>query len=361
MLRDELLSKAWWHGGVGLLAKSMATELVANGWAQVAEFGALLDGKVTSETILDIEILNAKSAKRHMPAVSMCKYASLSKSIAQSDMRANMAHDVLNEFSLRRVLGQGETAGATLARDTASRVKTALERHCDQREFGGEMSFVCPNGTNSAGATSKDINYTNTIEIPETINLGFDQPIIAINNDDELGNIVAMKQMLYNHEVAPRVGNKDLQNNHDGNVTRYLKWRGTVAKRTVAENSFDAIVGMKAASGVATNNQYRAQLTSLGMPAADVNAVSKIAPSYWAQMEHLTKTIYQNTDFFVNLYDNPDNVLRQSASMEAISLMQLRDYYESLTRSEMALSILLDTEISKEIDALNNTINQWGY
>jgi hypothetical protein len=53
--------------------------------------------------------------------------------------------------------------------------------------------------------------------------------------------------------------------------------------------------------------------------------------------------------------------MRQSAAMEAISLMQMRDYYDSLIRSEMALSVLLDTEVSKEIDALNNVITQWGY
>ncbi|MEC7576287.1 MAG: hypothetical protein VX468_03090, partial [Pseudomonadota bacterium] len=70
---------------------------------------------------------------------------------------------------------------------------------------------------------------------------------------------------------------------------------------------------------------------------------------------------YQNPDFFVNLYDNPHNVMRQSAAMEAISLMQMRDYYDSLIRSEMALSVLLDTEVSKEIDALTNVITQWGY
>jgi|TARA_R110002126_G_scaffold13118_7_gene57175 hypothetical protein len=359
-LRDELLSKTWWHSGVAPLAKSATMELVANGWSLVGSFGAMLDAKLLSETIIDMQILSAKSAKRHMPSVPMCKFASLNKSMRQADQRSKMVSAVLGEFSLRRVLGQAESIGASETKDTASRVKAALERHCDNKEFGGEMSFVCPAGINNAGDTTKDINFTNAVDVPDTINIGLDPAIANINTDNEIANVMAMKTMLYNHEAAPRIGKTDLQNNYDGNQSRYLKWRSTVAKRTVAENSFDALIGMKAASGLAVQNQFKAQLDSLGMPAADIDATTKIAPSYWAQMEHLTKTVYQNTNFFVNLYDNPNNVLRQSASMDAISLMQMRDYYNSLIRSEMALSVLLDTEVGNNMDALNNTLNQWG-
>jgi hypothetical protein len=359
-LRDELLSKTWWDAGVGPLAKQATRELVVNGWSLVASFGAMLDAKTLSETILDIQILSAKSTKRHMPSVPMCQFASLNKSMVQADHRAKMVTAVLGEFSLRRVLGQAESIGASETNDAASRIKAALEKHCDSKEFGGEMAFVCPPGANGAGDTAKDINFTNAIDVPDTINIGLDPAIAGINTDDEIANVMAMKTMLYNHQAAPRIGKTELQNNYDGAQSRYLKWRSTVAKRTVAENSFDALVGMKAASGVAVTDQFKMQLQSLGMPAADIDATTKIAPSYWAQMEHLTKKLYQNTDFFVNLYDNPDNVLRQSASMDAISLMQMRDYYNSLIRSEMALSVLLDTEVGKNMDALNNTLNQWG-
>ena len=170
-----------------------------------------------------------------------------------------------------------------------------------------------------------------------------------------------MKQFLYKHELAPRASKESLASDVDGHRSRYLRWRGSVAKRSVAENSFDALVGMKASSALAGSNAYQLQLATLGVPNAEIQQITKVAPSYWAQMEQLSKTIYQNPDFFVNLYDNPHNVMRQSAAMEAISLMQMRDYYDSLIRSEMALSVLLDTEVSKEIDALNNVITQWGY
>ncbi len=363
-LRDTLLSQTWWHAGVAPLAKRATRELVTNGWSLVASFGAMLDGKLINDRILDMQVLSAKSAQRHMPSKAMCKFASLSKSMAQADQRAKMVHDVLGEFSLRRVLGQAETIGATETKDIAGRLRATLENHCGPNEFGGEVTAICPIGPGSPTTTpytAKDINFTNAIDVPDTINIGLDSAIIGINTEDETANVMAMKTMLYNHQAAPRIGKKDLQNNYSGQQSRYLDWRGTVAKRTVAENSFDAIIGMKAASGVAVKEEYKLQLESLGMSAAESEAIAKTAPSYWAQMEHLTKKLYQNTNFFVNLYDGPDNVLRQSASMDAISLMQMRDYYNSLIRSEMALSILLDTEVGKEIGALNNALNQWGH
>jgi hypothetical protein len=360
-LRDNLLSQVWWYTGLRPLFSSMAQELVAGGWYPVMEFGAQTDGRLQNETVLQMQIMSAKATKRHLPSASMCKFASLNKSMAQADMRAKMVHNVLNEYSLRRKLGQSETIGASKARDTQSRLKTSLEQHCDRREFGGEMSFLCGAGTGSNGRTSKDINYTNTVDAPDTIHMSVDSGINVALNQSEITDVMAIKSLLYNNELAPRVDSSALNWDYSGSQSAYINWRSTQAKRSVAENSFDALIGMKAASGIAVTDQYKAQLRSLGVSATETDLQTKIAPSYWAQMEHLTKSIYQNTNFFVNLYDNPANVARQSASMEAISLMQLRDYYESLIRSEMSLALLLDTEVAQEQKALNNVVSQWGY
>ena len=361
MLRDQLLSVEWWRLGVEPLAKTMALELSTHAAVQLSQIGAFMDGRNIAGAQLDMQILNAKSIKRHIPSVSMCKFASLNKSIAKADTRANMVQAVLSEFSMKRVLGEGQTIGALKSTDTSSRIKLALERHCSPQEFGGEMDFVCPAGTGANGYTYKDINYTEAVEVPKTINFSVDGEVTIPANSDEITNVLAMKQFLYNAETPSRIGVRRLAHNYDSNQGKYLKWRGTVAKRSVAENSFDTLIGMKATSGVAADNQYRAHLATLGVSAAEIDLMSKAAPSYWAQMEHLTKTLYQTPEFYANLYDNPGNVMRQSASMEAISLMQMRDYYESLIRSEMALALLLDGEVAKEQDALNNALSKWGH
>jgi len=65
-------------------------------------------------------------------------------------------------------------------------------------------------------------------------------------------------------------------------------------------------------------------------------------PSYYAQMEVLTKKIYQSPNFFTNLYDKPANVERIGASLDAIGLMNQRDRFESILRREMLSAILVE-------------------
>lgn len=360
-LRDRMLSVDWWRLGVEPLARSMTLELSTLGHAMLTPIGGFYDARSHGETVLDLQKANAASISRHKPSVAMCKFASLNKSIAMADTRANMVQAVLSEYSMKRALGQEETQGALYSMDVASRLRLLGQRHCNRFELGTEMIQSCSAGANAAGYSNKDINFTDAIDVPDTIDFDLAGDIngMADSSSNEQTNVISMKSLLYNAELSRRVGKRKLFNNYDGGQGRYLDWRSIVAKRSVAENSFDTLVGMKAASGEAVNPQYRAQLISLGIPAAEVDQWAKTAPSYWAQMELLTKTLYQNPDFYANLYDGPSNVMRQSATMEAITLMQMRDYYDSLIRSEMALALVLDNEVKREQDILDNTVTRW--
>jgi hypothetical protein len=62
-------------------------------------------------------------------------------------------------------------------------------------------------------------------------------------------------------------------------------------------------------------------------------------------MDFLTQKIFQDVSFFANLYDSPANVERQYATMQALGLMQRRESYESMVRSELLTSILLELEV----------------
>jgi len=80
-------------------------------------------------------------------------------------------------------------------------------------------------------------------------------------------------------------------------------------------------------------------------------------PSYYAQMEVLTKKIYQHPNFFTNLYDKPTNVKRIGASIDAIALMHLRDRYESMLRREMIDAVLVEQGLQKHVDSVNAKIS----
>jgi hypothetical protein len=147
------------------------------------------------------------------------------------------------------------------------------------------------------------------------------------------------------------------------------------AKRSVAENSFNAIVGLKSMgsaggalgnNGVTTYKYLGRILMDLGIPEAEVKTYlgqdpnisgSNIPdPSYFAQLEILSKKIYQTPYFFANLYDTPVNVKRKSAALKAIELMLDRAIFESQLRQEMSLSVLLSSKLQKNFDAANDRL-----
>ena len=91
----------------------------------------------------------------------------------------------------------------------------------------------------------------------------------------------------------------------------------------------------------------------MGVPAADAVNLMGTNPSYYAQMEMLTKKIYQNPNFYTNLYDKPANVARKNAAMHAIGLMQKFDLFNSYLRTEASLSVILElavVELQREVE-----------
>ena len=80
--------------------------------------------------------------------------------------------------------------------------------------------------------------------------------------------------------------------------------------------------------------------------------------SYLAMLEILTKKVFQNPNFYANLYDTPANVERKAAALDAFDIMLDRAIYKSQLRREMAMSVLLSTSVENHMSARPN--NVWG-
>src|SRR5690606_29018093 len=106
--------------------------------------------------------------------------------------------------------------------------------------------------------------------------------------------------------------------------------------------------GMKASGTPEAQPYLYKMVEELGVPKKDLESLIGANPSYFAQMEILTKKGLQNTVFYTELYDKPANVERKGAMLQAIGLMQDRDIYKSLIRSEAIISVLLDTMLARE-------------
>ena len=97
-------------------------------------------------------------------------------------------------------------------------------------------------------------------------------------------------------------------------------------------------------------------MQEFGLSDAEIPQYLGEHPSYHAQMEVLTRKLYQNPTFYTELYDKPTNVERKAVSMQAIELMQRRDIYRSMLRSEAILSVMLETALSDTQDRVFNEI-----
>ncbi|MCI5060383.1 MAG: hypothetical protein MRY79_04845 [Alphaproteobacteria bacterium] len=171
------------------------------------------------------------------------------------------------------------------------------------------------------------------------------------NADGE--DVFALMANLFGHDTLPFKARRILAdkngNPYPASYT-YLDFRSIAAKRSVAQNGFSAIAAMRA-EGDAKSNAGRflkRLIVELGVPEDEVEELLGENPSYFAQMEVLSKKIYQNPTFFTELYDKPANVLRKRAAIRAQTLMQERDLYESLLRSEMALAVTLEAMLHDE-------------
>ncbi len=361
---------------------------------QAMAVGMFIDAEVQLDSQRLLQELRAQTHKRYHPSVGMCEFGSLMKSVAATELKGEFQAVILSHRSQDRQLGQTDTAGVhggALGR--FSRLVQFKREFCNVMHRNSALTDLCDAtmqwdhsnfGGHKRGRIDKDIDYFSLVNMPKTMNIDFTNTDIIVdtdndnfsdpedinNEDDE--HLLAMASNLYGHINFARFPSRLLEEKLGQSVTdaqrTYLDMRSVIAKRSVAENSLYAISALKAkgnerepASGPSTPMDPMAArpyminvLTELGVPTTD-DAIAILGedPSYYAQMEILTKKLYQNPNFYTNLYDKPANVERKAAAMQAIKLMQKFDMLESYLRNEASTSILLELavmELQKEVE-----------
>ena len=348
--------------------------------------GQFFDAENQLTTQREFQTLQIQAHDDYHPSESFCTFGTSVRSIAASDQKADLNQVALASAQLARHLGSNHTPGLQGAtRDLASRWELFKTTYCDPKNNNwneastgqGEnylatgLEAVCGQEPPDAQRANIDIDYTRLISEPRTLDIDF-------TNTDETDtetDILALSQNLYGSDLLTRQLTRNALKTDEGREL-YMALRAIAAKRSVAEDSFNAIAALKASgsddmqySQTAPNpnapetSQYLQQiLEELGMsnqrgntsgPSIDDNRsdIEKFlgeTPSYYAQLEVLAKRIYQSPDFFVKLYDKPANIKRKSAALLAIERMLDHAILESQWRQEMALSVLLSSSMEEE-------------
>ncbi len=71
-------------------------------------------------------------------------------------------------------------------------------------------------------------------------------------------------------------------------------------------------------------------------------------------MNAVSRQLYQTPEFYKNLMESGTNVKRQQVALQSIELMNKRDIYESLERSEMLMALWLEIKLRKNQDGIVN-------
>ncbi|MDD3020436.1 MAG: hypothetical protein PHX61_05580 [Alphaproteobacteria bacterium] len=328
--------------------------------------GAFIDGQAELNALASVQKLNAQTIKDYQVSDQICRFGTLSRSLALSDdksrtVQMGLMSQILNRQLMKDNMNSGDAGedGTTLGRsaDKKGRWKQYKQKFCDPRDSNrslGSSTAAEKCETTSDTQLNRDIDLTRTLDAPKSLEINFDEASPTLTKDEE--NIMALGENIYAHDLSLNLGRSDLlrikQNGSDDQIRKLVDFRSLVAKRSVAANSFAAYAGMKAAGGASSKTYLENVAKELGLSSAtDMKALIGDNPSYYTQMDFLAKRLYQTPQFYANLYDSPNNVGRQQAAIKGISLMQDRDIYESLQRSEMLLSTLMEVYVLKQQDS----------
>ncbi len=370
----------FWVKGLAELTEFLG----AFGMYQVQMVGTFFDAKNQLETRRLHFTLQAEAHKDYQPSDDFCWFGTNSRSMVSTEARAGLNMLGMSQRALQRHVGHQSSASYLSSSDEKnSRWAQFIKTYCDPKDnawstSGTGLDLACDrdgSGPSTAtGATDKnrvnrDIDYTRLIDEPRTLDINFSDATDPVSADEE--DVLAMASNLYGNDILSRRLSHNLIKKPAAKRL-YMDLRSIEAKRNVAENSYNAIVSMKS-SGTSASGGGSAQpdvgsfmaalikdIMPTGTPDNEIFAIMGENPSYYAQLELLSKKIYQNTDFFTNLYDTPANVKRKSTAMKAISLMLDRALYESELRQEMLLSVMLSSNLNDDYTITNHDLKQ-GY
>lgn len=365
----SFLVSVLWEDNILPAMMMMADQLTAVALQQTMIIGTFFDATHQLETQRALQTIQAQAQKDYHPSVGLCEFGSSIKSLAASERKSEFNAVLLSQRSLDRQLGQANTSatyGSILDKD--NRLDQYKSKFCDPTDNNNALWQLCRGVTapksppkvtaDKRERYNKDIDYTRTLEAPWTLDVDFTDA----STEREEEELMALAANLYSHDLFPRPDPKSLESKEDDKISdiqkRYLDMRALTAKRGVAENSFNAIAALKSSGTAGSKSFLNSLLAELGVEDGEMEELVGENPSYYAQMEVLTKKIYQNPNFYTNLYDKPANVTRKDVALQAIGLMQKFDMFKSYLRSEASLSILLELAVMDLQTEIEGTIGE---
>ncbi len=353
----------------------MASQFTAAAVDQVMMIATLLDAKHQMETQRVFQKMTAQAHKDYHPSEGLCEFGTVARDLASAQRKTNAVKlGLANRMNERQNLTGTTTSENGDESDMWTRLNNFVETYCNPSDGGFSeddgygLENLCTDSQADKKRYNKDIHYAHTVGTPLTLELDFTPNSVAPTTEDEQ-DVLALTANLFYSDPLPKLDRKVLltkKNEPSENSWVYMDSRALTAKRSVAQNSIAAIAAEKAEGNEEGKTFIYAVLKELGGDSLSDDEIIKLLgekPSYFAQMEVLTKKIYQNPVFYTELLDKPANVHRKEVAVQAIELMQKRDIYRALLRTEALYATMVEAsliDIQREVETELDRLDQKG-
>lgn len=353
----------------------MANQLSAVMMQQMQIIGSFFDAKDHMDATREFRHLVTQAHKEYHPSEQMCHFGSSVRSLSHSDEWAQMSklglNKILNDY-YRNVEHMSSSEGA--ATDVGARLAKFKSVYCDPNDNSGSMWAMCrgetydpaspPTNSDSAedrNRYNKDIDYFRTLGKPLTLEVNFTNNEATSDEED----VIALAKNLYWPKAQGMPDSGKFAEGFEEDYRLYLATRSIDTLYNLAHNSYINLVGMKSSTadplGIQSGPAYmKSMMQNFGLSDEDIEEVMGADSSYYAQMEYLTKKLYQDPNFYTALYDKPVNVDRINVTLEAIQLMHGRDRFDSLLRQEMLVSALVEATLLSKVRDVNARVSSLG-
>jgi hypothetical protein len=333
--------------------RQMANQISAGLSAQTSSLGTFLNAQNQQDALLSLQ---KKQFARHQDqrvGDGLCRFPSLSNGLLRSDKLSALHQIALSEYSLDRqffsldpaIQGQQRTQKQNLIRnsqnDRAERWRQYTQKFCDRADGDEALKSVCR--SNNDTLQNADISFGRSFWAQPTLDVTLDETGANRTATPDQETLFALQKNLYANELLTTDLNQSLRTPEN-----MAHLRGVLAKRSIAENSFHALASQRIQGSDKITASSLALLQELGVPTQEAQKLLTNRPSYNAQMEVLTRKLYQTPRFYENLLTTRADQTRQQTAMKSIELMQGRDVYRSLERSEMLLALLVEMKLSED-------------
>lgn len=330
--------------------QNMADEIRNATLNHVTALGAMIDARTLLDTLRSIQISTVQTMKDYAPSDSLCRFGTLSRSLALSEDVVDKNRLAISKIMFDRNNQQIHTVFGQPGSGAFNLLQDFKEKYCDEVDNNGFLKGYCEVATSTSDTFfNRDVDFTRVFDVPLTLDVDFTDPTQTATRQ----SLIALFRNLSYIPAYQDTGEEGFDPN--SNLLTTQDARAINAARQVAGNTYGALIAEKvgvrteATSGTTEATPYILEiLTHLGVSDADARALVSNNPSYFAQMEVMTKKVFQNPAFYANLYDSAANIDRQRVAMKAIELQQDRDFLESLRRREILLSSLLSMKLRTE-------------